>query len=230
MATGYRPPGFRISFKQAPTSAAIIPGPRAVVLIGPAATTLSPKGVTFTRGTTPNGQDMISSSLAVTSIDKITSFDGSTTYVSGTDYILTVVGSDSYVDWSPAGAEPASGEQYLVSYTYNKRDVIDYQPLVITNSAEAIAMYGQATSDGITVTNPLTLAITNALASGISEVYGLQLDPSVGGTDTLQYTDAATKLEEIDNAYYLVPLSTSSDAHSAIKAHVAKMSTPDESR
>lgn len=57
-----------------------------------------------------NGQE------AVTVLSIVSVVQGATTYVPTTDYVL----GTNTVDWSPAGAEPAVGSQYTVTYTYTK--------------------------------------------------------------------------------------------------------------
>src|SRR5689334_18955935 len=73
----------------------------------------------ITRGTSANGADLIllRGQEAVTVVSIVSVVQGSTTYVGGgTDYTLT----SNQVDWAGAGAEPAAGSQYTVTYTYKK--------------------------------------------------------------------------------------------------------------
>lgn len=59
--------------------------------------------------------------LAETSVRSIVSVvQGSTTYTEGTDFKRT----GDTVDWSPSGAEPATGSTYTVIYTYIAKDVV----------------------------------------------------------------------------------------------------------
>jgi len=57
-----------------------------------------------------NGQE------AVTVVSIVSVVQGATTYVVTTDYTL----GTNTVNWAPAGAEPAVGSQYTVTYTYKK--------------------------------------------------------------------------------------------------------------
>lgn len=57
-----------------------------------------------------NGQTLVSVQSIVSVVQ------GATTYTLTTDYLLTA----DAVDWSPGGAEPATGSQYVVTYTYLK--------------------------------------------------------------------------------------------------------------
>jgi len=57
-----------------------------------------------------NGQE------AVTVVSIVSVVQGTTTYTVTTDYVL----GTNTVDWSPAGAEPAVGSLYTVTYTYKK--------------------------------------------------------------------------------------------------------------
>lgn len=69
------------------------------------------KTATITRGAVANGAD----GLPDTSVIQIVSVkQGATTYVAGTDYNRV----NNTVDWAPAGAEPATGSSYQVTYRY----------------------------------------------------------------------------------------------------------------
>lgn len=69
------------------------------------------KTVTITRGGSTGGQDTLPD-VSVLSIQSIT--QGATTYTATTDYFL----NGDKVDWSPAGAEPAPGSSYSITYRY----------------------------------------------------------------------------------------------------------------
>lgn len=69
------------------------------------------KTVTLTHGVTTGAQDPLpdTSVLAIISVSQ-----GATTYTPTSDYLLTA----GKVDWSPGGAEPATGSTYSVTYQY----------------------------------------------------------------------------------------------------------------
>lgn len=69
------------------------------------------KTVTITRGGFAGGQDALPD-VSVLSIQSIT--QGGTTYVQNTSYFL----NGDKVDWSLAGAEPAPGSTYSITYRY----------------------------------------------------------------------------------------------------------------
>jgi hypothetical protein len=69
------------------------------------------KTVTVTRGPFSGGADLLPDN-SVLSIQSVT--QGGTTYVQGTDYVL----SGDSVSWALAGAEPAPGSSYTVTYRY----------------------------------------------------------------------------------------------------------------
>lgn len=69
------------------------------------------KTVTLTHGAFVGAQDAMPDA-SVVSIQSVT--QGGTTYVAGADYQLTL----NKVDWSLAGAEPATGSTYNVTYRY----------------------------------------------------------------------------------------------------------------
>lgn len=74
------------------------------------ATITKEKTVTLTKGTT-GSLDLLPDD-SVTTIIEVK--QGATTYVATTDYVLNA----DRVDWSPGGAEPASGSSYTVKYRY----------------------------------------------------------------------------------------------------------------
>jgi len=65
-----------------------------------------------------NGTDLIllNGQEAVTVVSIVSVVQGSTTFVVSTDYTL----GTNTVNWGAAGAEPAVGSQYVVTYTYKK--------------------------------------------------------------------------------------------------------------
>lgn len=71
------------------------------------------KTVTLTHGNTTGAQDPLpdTSVLSIISVSQ-----GGTTYTATSDYLLTA----GKVDWSPGGAEPATGSTYSVTYQYIK--------------------------------------------------------------------------------------------------------------
>lgn len=69
---------------------------------------------TVSRGATADSKDSLANS-SIFKIDKV--WTDSVTYKQGTDFQLS---NGNSLDWSPAGAEPATGTSYYVSYTYNK--------------------------------------------------------------------------------------------------------------
>ncbi|KAB1087354.1 DUF4815 domain-containing protein [Neorhizobium galegae] len=69
------------------------------------------KTVTLTRGAIASGSDGLPDS-SVISVSAVV--QGGTTYVAGTSYNLVA----NAIDWAPAGAEPAAGTTYNVTYRY----------------------------------------------------------------------------------------------------------------
>ncbi|OCP17431.1 MULTISPECIES: DUF4815 domain-containing protein [unclassified Ensifer] len=69
------------------------------------------KTVTITRGAIAHGADGLPDTSVVQLVSVV---KGGTTYNQGGDYIRT----GNTVDWAPAGAEPAAGETYQVTYRY----------------------------------------------------------------------------------------------------------------
>ena len=69
------------------------------------------KTVTVTRGGTANGTDALPDT-SVTALVEVK--QGGTTYALTTDFLKT----GDQVDWSPVGAEPATGSSYTVKYNY----------------------------------------------------------------------------------------------------------------
>lgn len=64
----------------------------------------------ITRGVAGSSDALVNSSIKTL----VTVNQGGTTYVSGTNFILTA----DRIDWSPAGAEPLSGSTYTATYRY----------------------------------------------------------------------------------------------------------------
>lgn len=86
--------------------------------------------------------------LAETSVRSLVSvMQGSTTYAEGTDFKRT----GDTVDWSPSGAEPATGSTYTVTYTYIAKDVVpsdqDYDGFSVSGAVQGsdiLVSYQQA--------------------------------------------------------------------------------------
>ena len=68
------------------------------------------KTITLVKGVSGSADPLPDDSVA----SIVSVVQGATTYVSGTDYILTA----DAVDWSPGGSEPSSGSSYDVTYQY----------------------------------------------------------------------------------------------------------------
>lgn len=86
------------------------------------------KTVTMTHGAYAGIMDQLpdSSVLSIQSVKQ-----GATTYVATTDYKLT----SGKVDWSPTGAEPATGSTYTVTYRY----ITSVTPDNITNNSVTVS-------------------------------------------------------------------------------------------
>ncbi|WP_234186411.1 DUF4815 domain-containing protein [Shinella sp. NM-101] len=96
------------------------------------------KTVTVTRGAVVNGAD----GLPDTSVIQLVEVkQAGTTYVAGTDYNRV----NNTVDWSPAGAEPAGGSTYTVTYRYRASVTADASTLT------TITVSGGATGGDIIV-------------------------------------------------------------------------------
>lgn len=88
----------------------------------------------MTRGSAANGTDYLPLTPVVSIVSVI---QGATTYVQGTDYQLTADG----VDWSLAGAEPAVGSTYSVTWKYNKTMVQGTDYKLTINGTGSSATY-----------------------------------------------------------------------------------------
>lgn len=88
------------------------------------------KTVTLTHGGYSGASDPLPDASVLT-VESVT--QGATTYTSPTDFIL----SGNSIDWSPAGAEPATGSTYDVTYTYVTSvapDSVDSTGLYVTGA------------------------------------------------------------------------------------------------
>ena len=98
------------------------------------------KTVSLTRGATANGQDALPDSSVVSIIDVT---QGGTTFGAAADYELT----GDNVSWAPAGAEPAGGSSYNVTYWYRAvvaPDAFDARTVTVSGGVaggEAIVSY-----------------------------------------------------------------------------------------
>lgn len=90
---------------------------------------------TIVKGTTNSLDNLPNSS--VTSVVEVR--QGATTYVAGTSYNLT----NDKIDWTPAGAEPASGSSYTVKYRY----LVAVTPM--TQTATTISVTGGVTGTSV---------------------------------------------------------------------------------
>lgn len=151
----------------------------------------------MTRGAAANGLDYLPHTSAV-SITSIT--DGTTTYVKGTDYVLT----DDAVDWSPSGSEPASGASYTVTYIYNKTMVsgTDYQMQSITDAWGNTKDYVKFLNGDIPVNNSQFNVTYDFYLSRIDTV-SLDKDGNIVITSGTPAIDRLVQAPTVDNVSLL---------------------------
>lgn len=148
---------FRISDVQVPNvpAGAFIP-----VLIGLGSKTLQAVQQ-ITKGAA-NGADGPLSNLPVIRVLSVIGFDG-VTYLSGTDYTFSTTGGNANkIDWAAAGAEPATGSTYFVTYEYEKA-VTDYAAKLYSRVQDAITTYGPASIQTVLDTGTATAGGSNTL-------------------------------------------------------------------
>ena len=160
------------------------------------------------------------------------------TLTTGTDFILDLpglklqvlntvdcgVGDTALVkSFAKAGAEPAIGDFYYVSYKYRKED---FSSKVFTKIKNIEAEYGL-----INIDNKLSLAAYLAFLNGATAVGFKQVLKTSGKSDASAaayiagITDLERKIEGIYNSDIVVPLTTLSEVQAFAKAHVDKMSS-----
>lgn len=90
------------------------------------------KTVAVTRGAIANGPDGLPDTSVIEIIEVA---QDATTYVEGADYVRT----GNSVDWAPAGAEPAGGSSYNVTYRYRDSvaaDAFDDREITVSGGAD----------------------------------------------------------------------------------------------
>lgn len=173
-------------------------------------------------------------STKVTAIKRIfTLVNGIETTVSAAaNYSLT---PPNVITWDPAGpAKPLSNTVYYVDYEA-RPEVLQYEPTYITSFDQLNAAYGgmfmKTISGGAALTvNPLYLGVYLALESGSNGVYAAQVEPTDKDTyGVVISTDIVTALEKasaIENAYFIVPMTSDQTAVGLTINHCVNMSNP----
>jgi len=195
-------------FISSPISSPLAASLRIPAIIGEGAVTFT---VTeeVTKGSAGGTDDLAHPAL---SIIRIGNFSTTTDFAATTDYLLT--GGD--VDWSPGGAEPATGQKYYVTYTYAKV-AADFAPKLYDNFNAILQAYGPVTLDlngNLTTASYITMAAQIMMGPGIgaTNIIVAQIAPTVPGSPVASdFTSALTALQEsvgplkVD-PYYLTPL------------------------
>jgi hypothetical protein len=164
------------------------------------------KTVTITHANFSGGSDLLPDNT-VLSISNVS--QGGTTYVNPADYLLT----GNSVNWSPAGAEPATGTTYSVTYTYIATITAD------SSDATGFNVTGAVTSSTILVTykqmlpryDRLALNADGALTwiKGVAAVVNAQppaVPPSMISLATVKQNWDATRTT-VNDSVRVVPMS-----------------------
>jgi len=170
---------------------------------------------------------------------KVTAITRVYTITNGVETTIIITGNyalsgNNIIAWQAAGPnKPASGVTYYVDYEA-RPEATQYLPVYITSFEALKTMYyGQlmrSTTGGADNTlNPAYLGAYLALEAGCQGVYVIQVEPA----DKVNYavvidTDIVTALAKaatLDDAYYVVPMTSSATAVGLVITHCTTMST-----
>lgn len=133
---------------------------------------------TYTRGSPANTAEIITYPPLVVK-------QSSTTYIAGTDYMLSYGTNGWYIDWSPAGAEPSCNSSYTITHGYD--DPLSGQGITTTlvrNCSSTADAFLQSSH----VTGPSDVPISFSVKQGITYY-------SVGTDYTLNYTSGTWNID-----------------------------------
>lgn len=214
----------RVVFERLPSPKfAIVPGALTrTVFFGTSKPTLTVKNEQITRGGTANGTD----TLANKNVASITSIfdENGVNYFVTTDFTLGNPNAPllfGTVVWAPAGAEPAAGVKYFVTYEVNK-DLTTYTINEVDSLDQAEDLFGP--SD--VATNRLSLAAKIYFGNGA--VRGMFLQIVDTSDSTIAAALSALTTIEADIIVPLVPVSTATTVLAKVKAHVFQQSQSSE--
>ena len=207
IANGYVEPGVFSQFKPSTVLPVAPGGLRVAALVGAGSLTKSVSSELVVRGATPGTSDTLANTATVLASSILDA--NYVTYVLGVDYQLTA----GAVDWSPAGAEPAAGVSYTVSYTYAKTTA-EFIPKFYFNMDDVVADMG-----AVSTTNALSLGAEIVFQQGASVVCLSQTNPADGVT-LVQLEKALDRLLVVNGINIVVPLSTDASIYAYLKTHV----------
>lgn len=155
---------------------------------------------------------------------------------STSNFAVTAAGT---ITWTSSSASiPANGSTYYADFVARPADT-QYEITFVTSYAELYDAYvGQFMLDplgtGAQVINPVCLGAYLALESGATGVYVAQIKPN-SATYTVPdaeistlIDDALTKASFIDDAYFVVPMTSNLVAVNKVITHCLEMSTVEE--
>jgi len=127
--------------------------------------------------------------------------------------------------YNKGGAEPAVGDFYYVSYSYEKTDV-DYEPVVLTTWKDIIAYSGE-----LSLSNRLTMAAYLGTQNGAIKIGLKQIKKIPGQTDAsvIAYKDAIDEMKKQLRGqgypYLVQPVTTDGEVLDYLRAHNELMSS-----
>lgn len=223
----YQEPGVYLYVNKTGAVSVSVAAGRIPLLIGTGPSILS-KTITMVRAA---GQvDAIPAS--VTAITQIGDTSTVNSYTSGatSDYVFNIA-TPTVLTWN-TGKGPIVGATYYITVNYSVDSTTQYEPVLCSSSSDIDTYFGpDIMVDDATKINRLSEAARIVLENGASQVYVLQVKPSVlGGTATASDYQNALDAHAafLTDIWRIVPTDSSQSINSVIDGHVAKMSSSDE--